>query len=128
MTREQNLKKVKSFLMVKAVNTEIKLLGVFPVQKVVTELADKFRRELGHPVTADIATSGVIRQKLASGKPADIVILQDYEIKELAENGFVDINRRDDVARFGLGVVVRQGSTLPNISTVDDLKKTFSAA
>lgn len=114
--------------MMKTTNVDIKLMGVFPVQKVVTELAELFHNEFGHTVTAAFATSGVIRQKLASGESADIIILNDNEISELADQGVVIAHSRTNIARFGLGVVVRKGNTLPDISTVDDLKKTFLAA
>ena len=114
--------------MANSVNVEIKLMGVFPVQKVITELAELFHGEFGHTITATFATSGVIRQKLSSGEPTDIIILNGNEITELADHGVVKGNTRADIARFGLGVVVRQGSTLPHISTADDLKKAFLAA
>ena len=114
--------------MPKTMNVEIKLMGVFPVQKVVTELAELFKQESGHTVTAVFATSGVIRQKVASGEPADIIILNDNEIIELADQGVVIANSRTNIARFGLGVVVRQGSPLPDISTPDNLKKVLLTA
>lgn len=114
--------------MAKTMNVKIKLMGVFPVQKVVTDLSGLFHQEFGHTVTAAFATSGVIRRKLAAGEPADIIILNDNEIIELADHGVVIANTRTDIARFGLGVVVRKGSTLPDISTSDGLKKTFLAA
>jgi len=113
---------------VKTTSADIKLMGVFPVQKVVTELAELFQQEFGHTVTAAFATSGVIRQKLASGDPADIIILNDNEIVELADQGVFIANTRTNIARFGLGIVVRQGSPLPDISTPEKLKKTLLAA
>jgi len=103
-------------------------MGVFPVQKVVSDLAELFHQEFGHTVTGVFATSGVIRQKLLEGEPADIIILNDNEIIELAEHGAVNANTRTDIARFGLGVVVKKGNTLPDISTLDGLKKMFLAA
>jgi len=114
--------------MVKTLNVEIKLMGVFPVQKVVTELAELFQQEFGHTVTAAFATSGVIRQKLISGEPADIIILNDNEIIELADHGVVNANTRANIARFGLGVVVSQGAPLPDISTPEKLKKALLTA
>jgi molybdate transport system substrate-binding protein len=109
-------------------DTEIKVLGVFPVEAVVTDLAELFRQETGHTVTLTFGTSGVIRQKLAAGEPADVIILNDYEINELIGEGVVATGTRTDIARFGLGVAVRQGAPLPDISTPEALKQTLLSA
>jgi molybdate transport system substrate-binding protein len=109
-------------------DTEIKVLGVFPVQAVVTDLAELFRQEAGHSLTLAFETSGVIRQKLAAGEAADVIILNDYEIDELVAQGIVAADTRTDIARFGLGVVVRHGALLPDISTTEALKHTLLAA
>jgi molybdate transport system substrate-binding protein len=106
----------------------IKVLGVFPVEAVVTDLAGLFRRETGHTVTLTFGTSGIIRQKLAAGEPADVIILNNYEIDELAGQGVVAAGTRTDIARFGLGVTVRRGAPLPDISTPEALKQTLLSA
>ena len=109
-------------------DTEIKVLGVFPVQSVVTDLAEVFRQETGHTVTLTFTTSGVIRQKLAEGEPTDVIILNDYEIGELVGQGVVATGTQTDIARFGIGVVVRRGAPLPDISTPEALKQTLLSA
>lgn len=109
-------------------DTRIKVLGVFPVQAVVTELAELFRQETGHAVTLTFTTSGVIRQRLAAGEPADVIILNDYEIDELVGQGVLATGTRTDIARFGMGVVVRRGALLPDISTPEALKQTLLSA
>jgi molybdate transport system substrate-binding protein len=109
-------------------DSEIKVLGVFPVQAVVTDLAEVFRQETGHTVTLTFTTSGVIRHKLAAGEPVDVIILNDYEIDELVGQGVVAAGTRTDIARFGMGVVVRRGAPLPDISTPKALKQTLLSA
>ncbi|HXV83105.1 MAG TPA: substrate-binding domain-containing protein [Candidatus Binatia bacterium] len=112
----------------RTMNPEIKVLGVFPVEAVVTELAELFRRETGHTVTATFTTSGVIREKLATGESVDVLILNDNEIDELVGQGVVASDLRANIARFGLGVAVRHGAPLPDISTPETLKETLLAA
>ncbi len=108
-------------------DTEIKVLGVFPVQEVVTDLAELFRQETGHTVTPTFTTSGVIRERLTAEEPADVIILNDYEIDELIAERAVVAGTRI-IARFGLGVVVRRGAPLPDISTPETLKRTLLSA
>lgn len=109
-------------------DTEIKVLAVFPVQAVVTDLAEAFLQETGHTITPTFTTSGVIRQKLGSGERGDVIILNDYEIDELVGQGLVATGTRTDIARFGMGVVVRRGAPLPDISTPEALKQTLLSA
>ncbi len=109
-------------------DTEIKVLGVFPVQSVVTDLAEVFRQETGHTVTLTFTTSGIIRQKLAAGEPADVIILNDYEIGKLVGQGVVATGTRTDIARIGMGMAVRRGAPLPDISTPEALKQTLLLA
>ena len=109
-------------------DTEIKVLGVFPVQAVVTDLAEVFRQETGHTGRLTFTTSGVIRQRLAAGEPVDVIILNDYEIDELVDQGVVATDTRTDIARFGMGVVVRRGAPLPDISTPQALRQTLLSA
>lgn len=109
-------------------NSEIKVLGVFPIEAVVSDLAEIFRRETGHKVTLSVSTSGVIREKLAANEPVDVLILNDYEIDELMEQGVVAGSSRTDIARFGLGVAIKSGASLPDISTPEALKQTLLSA
>ncbi len=114
--------------MPETMNTNIKVLGVFPVRAVVGELAELFWRETGHTVAATFTTSGVIRERLTAGEPADVIILNDYEIDELIAERAVVAGTRIDIARFGLGVVVPRGAPLPDISTPEALKQTLLSA
>jgi molybdate transport system substrate-binding protein len=98
------------------------------VETVLTDLADVFQQETGHTVTLEFETTGVIRQKLAAGETVDAIILNDYEIDELAEQGIVAVGTQTDIARFGLGIAVRRGVPLPNISTAEALKQTLLSA
>lgn len=108
--------------------SEIKLLGVFPVEAVVTDLAELFRQDTGHTVRTTFTTSGVIREKLAAGELVDVLILNDYEIDELMGQGVMAVGIRADIARFGLGVAVQRGAPLPDISTREALKQTLLSA
>ncbi len=109
-------------------DAEIKVLALPPVQAVVTDLAEVFRQETGQAVKLTFRASGIIRQMLVAGEPADVIILNDYEIGELVGQGVVATGMRTDIARLGLGVAVRQGAPLPNISTQEALKQTLLSA
>ncbi|MBI2371341.1 MAG: substrate-binding domain-containing protein, partial [Deltaproteobacteria bacterium] len=107
---------------------EVKVLSAGAVRKVVTDLAEAFRRETGHTVTLTFGTVGAVREKLRAGEPADVLIMTDAAIDELARQGAVAPGTRTDLARAGIGVGVREGAPRPDISTPEALKQTLLAA
>ncbi len=106
---------------------ELKVLSAGAVRAVVEELAEAFRRETGHTVVFAFDTAGALRRR-APAEPADVVIVTDAVIDELAGRGVVVPGTRTDLARVGIGVGVRRGAPLPDISTPEALKRTLLAA
>jgi molybdate transport system substrate-binding protein len=111
-----------------ATAAEIKVLSAGAVRPVVPGLAEAFRQETGHVVTLAFGTAGALRQKVTAGEPADVVIVTDTVIDELARQGHVAAGTRTDIARVGIGVAVRQGAPLPDISSTEAFKRTLLAA
>ena len=81
-------------------------------------LAATFRASTGNNVIFAVATPEIIAQKLASGEKADIVVLPNPAIDSLEKAGTLRRNSRVDLARVGVGIVVRKGAPLPDISTL----------
>ena len=107
---------------------EIKVLSAGAVRSIVTDLAEAFRKDTGHTVTLTFGTVGVVRQKLTAGEPADVVIMTDVAIVQMAEQGLVVAGTRTDIARTGMGVGVREGAPRPDISTPEAFKQAVLAA
>ena len=103
---------------------ELKVLSAGAVKAVVPDLAEQFRRETGHRVHLTFDTAGALRQR-AMTEPVDVLIITDAAIDDLARQGVVVPGTRTDVARVGIGVGVRQGAPVPDISTPDTLKQTL---
>jgi molybdate transport system substrate-binding protein len=106
---------------------EIKVLSAGAVRAIVTELAKTFEKDSGHTVTLAFGTVGVTRKRLAE-EPADVVIMTDVAIDEASAQGAVVAGSRQDIARTGMGVGVRDGAPRPDISTSDALKQALLAA
>ena len=106
---------------------EIKVLSAGAVRAIVTELAQAFEKDTGHTVTLAFGTVGVTRKRLAE-EPADVVIMTDVAIDESSAQGAVVAGSRNDIARTGMGVGVREGAPRPDISTPDAFKQALLAA
>jgi molybdate transport system substrate-binding protein len=107
---------------------EITVLSAGAMKAMVTELADGFRQETGHTVRITAGTAGQLRQKVTAGEPADVVIVTDVVIEDLARAGLVTPGTRVDLGRTAIGVGVRQGTPVPDIATPEALKQTLLAA
>jgi molybdate transport system substrate-binding protein len=107
---------------------EIKVLSAGAVKNIVTELAETFRQETGHTVVLTSGTAGEIRQKVTAGDTADVVFVTDTVLEQLAAAGLLVGDTRADIARTAIGVAVRQGAPLPDISTPEAFKQTILAA
>jgi molybdate transport system substrate-binding protein len=73
-------------------------------------------------------TPQALPARLARGEPLDAVIMVGYALGDLIKQGTVIDGSRVDLARSGIGVVVRQGAPHPDISTVEALKQALLAA
>jgi len=73
-------------------------------------------------------TPQAIPARLARGEPIDAVIMVGYALDDLIRQGKVIPGSRVDLARSGIGVVVREGAPHPDIASVEALKRTLLAA
>jgi molybdate transport system substrate-binding protein len=107
---------------------EIKVLSAGAMKSIVTELGESFRQETGHTIVISTGTAGEIRQKMVSGEWTDVVIVTDSVLEQLATPGLIVADTRADIARTAIGVAVRQGAPMPDISTTEAFKQSILAA
>jgi molybdate transport system substrate-binding protein len=92
-------------------------------------VAAKFAAATGHRVRFSVATVKEIEEKLSGpGATADVVVLPAGALDVLEKAGKLRAGSRVELARVGIGVVVRAGAPLPDISTVDGVRRTLLAA
>lgn len=96
-------------------------------------LGPKFAEQSGDKLeTAQGPSMGqsaeAIPNRLARGEHADVVIMVGYALDDLIKKGVVDPNSRVELADSRIGMVVRQGTVVPDIRTVDALRRTLMQA
>jgi molybdate transport system substrate-binding protein len=110
-----------------ATAADVRVLSVGSVQIAAKALAAEFTRETGHNVTLTVVTPSTIPKKLASGN-YDMIICSIPAMEALEKAGSLRPGSRSPLSRVGIGVMVREGAPVPDVSTPDAFKKTLLAA
>ena len=96
---------------------EIKVLSAGAVQSMVMALGAEFERESGHKLNLTFNTAGSLRERIANGEQADLVILSESAIAALDKPGMFVPGSITDLGRTVTGVAVKEGAAVPDIST-----------
>jgi molybdate transport system substrate-binding protein len=106
---------------------DVRVLSVGSVQVAAKALAADFNKATGHNVALLVITPSQIPQKLAS-EPFDMLIASVGAMEGHDKAGILRPGSRTGLARVGIGVIVREGATAPDVSTPEGFKRTLLAA
>src|SRR6185437_9871974 len=108
---------------------EIKVISGGAFKTVLNDLVAQYQKESGNTVAVTYRTVGQHMKLIASGaEKFDVAVLTPEAIDGLVNEGKVVPGSRTDLAKTGVGVVVKAGTPLPDISTVEAFKKALLAA
>jgi len=107
---------------------DINILSTHAVQEVLCELGPVFERANGFDLSIDYDPANVLKRRIESGSPFDVVIATRPVIDALAGEHKVDRETCVDIGRSGLGVAVSERVAKPDIATVEGFKRALIAA
>jgi molybdate transport system substrate-binding protein len=110
-----------------AAAAEVRVLSVGSTQIAAKTIAAEFEKQTGHKVTFTIRPPFDIDKELAA-KTFDAVILSVPAMDNHDEAGDLAPMSRVALARVGVGVVVKEGGPIPDVSTPEKLKAAVLAA
>lgn len=89
------------------------------IRTVLDRVGSEFERTSRYRlvITTDIAAPMVGRVR--SGEPFDVLVAAPDQIDALVKDGFIIPETRSDLARSGIGVAVRRGAAIPDVSSVE---------
>jgi molybdate transport system substrate-binding protein len=105
---------------------DLKVLTTGAMKPVLLEVIPGFQQDSKQTVSLDNDTAGALVKRIQGGAAFDVVVLTPAGIDELAKAG--KVSPGVDLARVGIGVMVKAGAPRPDISTVEALKRTLLAA
>jgi molybdate transport system substrate-binding protein len=107
---------------------EIRIYCSGAPSQAVRAIGADFSAQSGHHLTFVIAQPATIEADLGAGDKADLVILPAPAIAALRAAGVLRADSAIDLARVGIGVVVRAGAHRPDISNADAIRRLLLGA
>src|SRR6204780_63863 len=107
----------------------IKVISGGAFKQVLNALAEQYEKASGNALDLTYRTVGQHLQLIKSGEESfDVAVLTPEAIDGLIKDGKVVAGSRADLAKTGVGVVVKAGAPLPDIGSVDAFKRSLLAA
>jgi molybdate transport system substrate-binding protein len=107
---------------------DLKVISAGAVRGLIAQIIDDYSRQSGQKFDFTIGTTGQLRDIIASGRPADLIIVSTPLMAELEKTGKFLPGSRADLGRVGIGVAIREGATAPDVATPENFKQALVAA
>ena len=106
---------------------DLKLLTAGAFKSVAQELVPEFEKKTGNKVTIENDTAGALARRVAAGEYFDVVVMPPGAMGPLLGSKLVESSAKP-LARVGIGVSIKQGAPVPDISTVEAFKQSLLRA
>ena len=102
-----------------ATAAELKVLTAGAFKSVLLAVQPAFEQRTGHRLRIENDTAGALQKRIAAGEAFDVVFSSPASLKPLREAGQVAAEEPVPLARVAIGVAVRRGAPVPDISSVE---------
>jgi molybdate transport system substrate-binding protein len=106
---------------------EIKVISAGAVRSVIADMIADYRASSGDTFDFTVGTTGQLREIIATGKPADLLITSAPLMVDLEATGKLTPGSRADLGRVGIGIAIREGAAAPAFSTPEAFRKLLLA-
>jgi molybdate transport system substrate-binding protein len=108
-----------------ASSAELKIFGSRVTKMIVEDVGPQFERATGHQLVVLTDVAAVMKRRIETGEPFDLAVLVNFQTDDLITKGKLVADTRSDLMKAGIGVAVRRGAKVPDISTVETFKQTL---
>ena len=100
-----------------AIAADLKVLSAGAIKPVIAGALPQFERSTGHKVVIENDTAGGLLRRVRAGERFDLLVMPLPGLQQLAGEGAVAGAGIVPLAKVGIGVAVKQGAPLPDISS-----------
>jgi molybdate transport system substrate-binding protein len=114
-----------------AVDLDVKISG--GLRAAYEKVRPAFEAQTGNKLVTVVAPSAgtsptTIPARVKRGEPTDVVILTRESLDAMVKDGLVAAGSEVDIAGSPIGAAVKAGAAVPDVSTVEELKRAIDAA
>jgi len=92
-------------------------------KEIFMELTPLFERKSGHKAEFVFAVMSTLRDKIAAGEKADVLVMPTNILDDYQKNGVVQSRSRAILGLVSINAVIRTGASKPDLSTSDKVKQ-----
>jgi molybdate transport system substrate-binding protein len=107
---------------------DIKVLTAGAYKQVLLAMQPEFEKQSGHKLVIDNDTVGALVKRIDGGETFDIVVASPVALDGLIKGSKVADGTRQNLARVGIGIMVKAGAAKPDVSTLEAFKKAILSA
>jgi molybdate transport system substrate-binding protein len=107
---------------------ELRVLSAGAVEPGMRPALAAFERSSGHTVAISFAAAPALRAALRATPIADVIVVPQAALDELAANGVDVAGARAPIGKVGVGVAIRSGIEPPDLASAETLKAALQAA
>jgi molybdate transport system substrate-binding protein len=111
-----------------AFGDELRIFGSRVTRMVVDDIGPQFEQATGHRLVVVTDVAAAMKRRIEAGEPFDLAVLVNFQADDLIKKGKLAADAHADIMRAGIGVAVRRGAPIPDVSTVEAFKQTLLAA
>lgn len=108
--------------------TEIRVFSGGAPKEVFAELVPAFEQQTGNKVTLVYAVITALREKIAAGEKADVLVLPVPVLDGYVKDGKARADARATFANLSTSVIVKAGAPKPDVSTKEKFRAALLAA
>jgi molybdate transport system substrate-binding protein len=99
------------------IHNRLRVTAAGAYEHVVNALSPAFQQATGGEVALTVANAAGVIDRIEAKEPADVVLTSAAGIAHLVSAGLADASTATEIARVSLGIAVRPGDALPDLST-----------
>jgi molybdate transport system substrate-binding protein len=101
----------------------IRIMSGGAPKEIFLQLTPQFERKSGHKVEFVFAVMSTLRDKIAGGEKADVLVMPTNILDDYQKTGIVQAPARAILGLVSINAVVRTGAPKPDLSTPDSVKQ-----
>ena len=107
---------------------ELKVMVTGSMAAPIKRIAEDFARKNGHKADVVSGITTTVTATLQAGDKADAIEVTSFGMAQLAREKLIQAGSNREIARAVIGLAVREGAALPDISTPEALARALRAA